>query len=340
MGRPKRDKPNHVLRRYPKDGGVFYICWSDGRGTKRCSTGTRARGEAEEVLAAFLATLEAQPQPETKTISTILDGYIEDRRGEVVDHDRIVYAAKALARHIGWVRIADMTPTTSRLYTKKRRGEQIGNGTIRRELAALRAALTWAHGERWITGDIPAVRLPKPPRPRERWLTREEAKRLRDACAAPHVRLFVEIALGTGARKGAIGDLKWHQVDFKNGLIDFNEPEREETDKKRAIVPMNKRLRAAMEQAANIRRTGWVLEWKGRPAGNIKKAFERACRRAKLEGVTPHVLRHTAATWAAMAGEDMAHIARMLGHTDSRITEAVYAKYSPDYLRSTTDSLE
>ena len=33
-------------------------------------------------------------------------------------------------------------------------------------------------------------------------------------------------------------------------------------------------------------------------------------------GVTPHILRHTAAAWMAMAGVPMAVIARLLGHTD------------------------
>lgn len=337
MVRPKLARPNYRLRPYD---GIHYICWSDGRGTKRRSTGERDRGKAEEVLAGFLASLETLDEPEAKTISAILDGYVEDRKGEVVDHQRIVDSAAPLKRHVGWVLIDDMTPMTSKLYTRNRRADGVGNGTIRRELTTLRAALSWAAGEKWITGGIPKVKLPTAPRPRDRWLTRQEAIRLRDACVSPHVRLFVEIALGTGARKGAIGDLTWHQVDFESGLIDFNDPERDETDKKRAIVPMNGRLREALLEAANIRRTDWVLEWNGGRAGNIKKAFERACKRAKLDGVTPHVLRHTAATWAAMAGQPMEKIARMLGHTDSRITEQVYAKHSPDYLRSTTESLE
>lgn len=58
-----------------------------------------------------------------------------------------------------------------------------------------------------------------------------------------------------------------------------------------------------------------------------------AVARAGLRGVTPHVLRHTAAVWMAEAGVPMTEIAAYLGHSDSRITERVYARFSPDYLR-------
>jgi integrase len=50
-------------------------------------------------------------------------------------------------------------------------------------------------------------------------------------------------------------------------------------------------------------------------------------------------MRHTAAVWMAEAGVPMPVIAQYLGHTDSRITERVYARFSPDYLRGAADAL-
>ena len=35
----------------------------------------------------------------------------------------------------------------------------------------------------------------------------------------------------------------------------------------------------------------------------------------------------------------MVEIARVLGHSDSRVTERVYAKHSPDFLRRAIDAL-
>jgi integrase len=62
--------------------------------------------------------------------------------------------------------------------------------------------------------------------------------------------------------------------------------------------------------------------------------------RAGLQEVPPHVLRHTAAVWMAEAGSSMVEIAQYLGHSDSRITQKVYARFSPTFLRRSSAALE
>lgn len=42
----------------------------------------------------------------------------------------------------------------------------------------------------------------------------------------------------------------------------------------------------------------------------------------------------------AEAGVPMSEIASFLGHSDDRITQRVYAKYSPAYLRTAASALE
>jgi integrase len=69
-------------------------------------------------------------------------------------------------------------------------------------------------------------------------------------------------------------------------------------------------------------------------------ALKRAAVRAGVPWVTPHVFRHTAAVWMAEAGVPMPEIAAYLGHSDSRTTERVYAKFSPAYLRKASRALE
>ena len=55
--------------------------------------------------------------------------------------------------------------------------------------------------------------------------------------------------------------------------------------------------------------------------------------------MTPHVLRHTVASHLVMDGAAIIDVARLLGHKDSRITEKVYAKFSPDYLKAVSERL-
>lgn len=54
--------------------------------------------------------------------------------------------------------------------------------------------------------------------------------------------------------------------------------------------------------------TDHVIEWAGEPVASIKTGFAAAVRAAKLTGVSPHVLRHTAAVHMAEAGLSMAEI--------------------------------
>jgi hypothetical protein len=99
-------------------------------------------------------------------------------------------------------------------------------------------------------------------------------------------------------------------------------------------------LTLARQEAREASISKYVIEWAGEKVGSVKKGIGAAAKRSKLEFVTPHVLRHSAAVWMAEGGRKMEEIAQYLGHSDSRITERVYAKYSPQHLREAANLLE
>lgn len=101
---------------------------------------------------------------------------------------------------------------------------------------------------------------------------------------------------------------------------------------RRAPVPIADALRPYLLEARSGATCDAVIEFAGGRVASVKTGFHAACRRAGLAGVTPHTLRHTAATWMAHGRVPMAEIARYLGDSE-RTTEKVYAKHSPDYLR-------
>jgi integrase len=234
---------------------------------RRFSTRATSRAEAEAFLADFRAALD-RPQPGTTiSLSEILDRYLADRRdAQIPGLDRLEWAHKALKRFWGERPPECITDAECRLYVRQRAVEHSGPhyktasaSTARTELQALNAALQWACKKEFIS-KAPRIVLPQRPPPRERWLTREEADRLIASCGAHHIRVFVEIALRTGARSGAIKSLTWDRVDFGQRLIDFREPGRIQTRKKRVQVHIVDILLPVLQEAYEMRTTQWVIE--------------------------------------------------------------------------------
>lgn len=188
---------------------------------------------------------------------------------------------------------------------------------------------------RWIA-EAPHVAGPPTPAPRDRWLTREEAKRLLAACGDFHVRVFAALALHTAARSGAILDLTWDRVDLERRRLDYGQGR---GNKRRVrAVPIGDELLALLARTRELATSDHVVEFAGGRVGSVRTGFLAACRRAGLAGVTPHVLRHTAATWMAQAGVPMWEIAGMLGNS-VEVVARTYAKHSPDHLRHATSAI-
>lgn len=271
--------------------------------------------------------------------------YGAKRAPELTDPQRIGYAIKRLLEWWGDRRVDAIRPETCRQYRRARLRAGVKELTAGRELIVLRAAVNYAVKNGYLIS-APFVELPPRQPGRDRWLTRNEAARLlwesrREPKARLHLPLFVLIALYTGARRGAILGLRWSQVDLVNGRIDFNEPGRPRTNKRRPIIPIPRGLRffLARRQAAAKANCPWVINYEGERVGNIKRSLREACLRAELPGVTAHTFRHTAGTWLAQAGVSLYEIAGWLGHSNERTTE-LYAHHSPDYFDAAKRAME
>ena len=135
----------------------------------------------------------------------------------------------------------------------------------------------------------------------------------------------------------AILELTWDQINFERELIRLGDGTKRR--KGRATVPMTARAKEALLTAHAARTTDHVIEYGGEPIKKVRTGLSKAATRAGLPWATPHVFRHTAAVWLAEGGIPMPQIAAVLGHTDSRITEAHYAKFSPSFLRKAIQEL-
>jgi integrase len=347
MARPKLEQPNYRL---VTRGSRFYVRWWEAGAWQRVSTGTSDLRQAQIFLAQFLAGQGTPEPPKAPTVAAILDAYLADRKTAVVPAGYVTLQtnAKALKRHLGDLQPDHLTKERIRFYRRRRAAEgyEVGSpdnrrtkpvqdGTILRELVTLRAALRFAKTEKWIK-EVPFIEVPSQPKPRDRWLTRDEADRLLSESQALHVRTFLAVCLYSAARSTAVLELTWDRVDPVAGVIDFGTVA---GGKGRAIVPIADSLRPYLLKAQSAATCRFVVEHGSKRVGSVKTGVRAAARRAKLTGVSPHVLRHTAATWMAMAGVPIEQIARMLGHSDPRVTWRTYAKYAPDYLRAAVAAL-
>lgn len=263
---------------YPRP--LYFIRWYEGGGRRERATGTSEREQAETALAVFIEERQAAARPTGPrhphqiTVGDILDYYSSEHAPQVKDGARIAYAVDALVPFWSELTADTIKGETCRRYYRQRRaalsekfphraakalpspvdgkGPACFDGTIRRELGTLSAALGHCAEEGYLLNP-PEVWLP-PKRPaREQWLTRQQAGAFvraarRDARARHHLPLFILIGLYMGQRKEAILSLQWVAnftggwVDLKAGVIHWKAEMEVESNKKRPKSPIPKRL--------------------------------------------------------------------------------------------------
>jgi integrase len=151
--------------------------------------------------------------------------------------------------------------------------------------------------------------------------------------------LFILLGLYTGRRKEAILSLRWPQIDLEARRIDFEISGRRRTNKRRGKVQIPPRLLPHLERARR-RGTdlGYVLHIDDQRIGNIKKGFAAACKRAGLECVSPHTLRHTAATWLMQKGVPLWEAAGFLAMSQETL-QRVYGHHHPDFMKGAAEAI-
>jgi len=223
-------------------------------------------------------------------------------------------------------------------YARQRAAQGRSQGTTWTELGYLQSALNWAREVRMIER-APKVWRPAKPEADKRILDQGEVARLVDAAIEPHVRLAIILLVTTGARVGAILDLTWDRVDLERGVIDLRLPG-SSTRKGRAVVPMNRTARAALQDGHRAALSDWVVEYAGRPVKSVRKGVQGAVRRAGLGHVRIHDLRHTAAVHMLGAGIPIEKVAQVLGHSNVSVTYRVYGRYLPSQMEDAVEALE
>jgi integrase len=371
---PRRKKGIRLWLRPKRSDGYGNIrraSWIILDGNKHIATGCAASEikEAESKLAQYVAS-KYQPGRKARDVEDIdvadvLSIYDEDCGDRQTNRQRFSGRLERLNEFWGGKKLAEVTGQTCREYVATRGND----GGARRDLEDLRAAINY-HAEEGLHRGIVRVTLPPRGSPRTRWLTRKEVADLLRACwraqerqtvhrgarkgqsietakrPLRHLARFILIGLYSGSRAAAIAAASPRKavgrsyVDLDNGIF-YRLPEgHAETKKRQPPVPIPPRLLAHMRRWAD---KGIVhehfVEWHGEGVQSVKTAFKTAVRLAKLPGnVTPHTLRHTAATWLMQAGVDKWEAAGFLGMSVEMLDQ-VYGHHHPDHLRVAAHAL-
>lgn len=291
------------------------------------------------------------------TIGEIVDRFIADRELSGKQAQKYRYQWQSMKETFEGLQPEDLKTirivkeqerTICHEYAVKRQEMGRRRATIWSELVLLRTAMNWAEKEH-IIEKAPPVFIPKEYKSRNPNLTIEDVLVIIDSAVEHHVKLIFTIALFTGARKGAILDLTWDQVDFEMNMIHF-EPEAdidsEDDDildsghmKGRAHIDMHPDLRVVLAEVKQAAQTDHVIEYLGNPVKDAKRGIKAAIDRAKMHlphlrnkrFIGVHALRHAFATHAADMGVEIRVIQKALGHDDEDTTRKTYAKHSSGY---------
>ena len=315
-------------------GGWAAVWWDSGKRHRR-SLGKGTYIEAQQAFDTF-RRLQAEAAP-PRTVGDLWSLYRATLDGRPA-HTTMGHEWKSVSAHFADKVVSTITEDDCRAYAAHRAAQGRKSGTVWTELSRVRAVLSWAV-KKGLIEKAPHIWRPEPGKPRDKAMTRAQVEKFVAACEFPHIRMFAILAITTAGRAEALLSLTWDRVDFERGLIHLDDGDNRRR-KGRASVPMTRWARGALAEAHERRLCAHVIEWAGRPVASVKKGIAAVAKSAGMPWITPHVFRHSAARLMAEAGVPMSEIAAYLGHSDSRITERVYAKYSPSYLRGASEALE
>jgi integrase len=195
----------------------------------------------------------------------------------------------------------------------------VSPATVVRELNTISHAIDTARRE-WnihlAQNPCKLVRRPSPPRGRTRRLKEDEEQRLLAAARAgrtPYIEPIIVLALETGARRGELLALDWRHIDL---------------DRRVAHVPVTKTdvprdLPLSTRAVETLKALGQKGEGPVFSVGPnaVRLSWDRLVRRAGIEDLNLHDLRHEAITRFFERGLNVVEVAAISGHRELKMLQ-------------------
>lgn len=282
--------------------------------TEKCKTFTNKNDavawarltESEMDRGLYLCRAEA----ENTTFGEILNRYLREvtphKKGAAVERYRVnAWLKTTLAKRY----LSTLKATDFAVWRDNRIKSGASANTIRLELAVISNLFNVAKSE-WgfesISNLTERIRTPKLPSGRTRRVSDEEIEQLIQHTDSRELPYILKIAIGTGMRRGEIAHLEWEHVDFKKCTALLQDTKNGEA----RTIPLNTKCLAILKSLPrNI--NGRVFNMTPHA---ISYAFIRACKRAKLNGLHFHDIRHEAITRFFEIGLNVMEVSSISGH--------------------------
>lgn len=231
--------------------------------------------------------------------------------------------------------------------------------TVKQYMGIVRRAFNMA-AETLIDGSVPlfvgqnpakALRLPAVHNNRERYLQKDEAARLIEAAGrlrSPDLHDAIILSLNTGLRLGELMRLRWVDVDMGGAIVTVPDEDRRKPGGK---VPLNEAALSVFRArkgavGADAGERVFPPVAGGAVRNNLSEMFRKLVDELGLNaGITDkrhrivfHSLRHTFASWLALAGTDIYRIKTLMRHRNISMTMR-YAHLIPDATREAVHKL-
>jgi integrase len=268
----------------------------------------KGKDPAEEKRAARAAERARQAAPRMRDLCERYEReHLPTKRESSAAEDRRLIRQYVLAKMPN-KKVADVTREQIAEWHRSLKDKPF---SANRLLALLSKMFSLAVDEWKMRPDNPCKGIPRfPEESRETFLSQAEIARLSDTLASwpdQTVAAAIRFLLLTGARRGEVMNATWNQFDLERGT--WTKPSHHTKTKRRHVVPLSA---PARELLAGLPRDDEQV-FPG--LGRLTMKWQRIKKRAGLDHVRLHDLRHSAASILASRGASIQVIGRLLGHT-------------------------
>ena len=165
-------------------------------------------------------------------------------------------------------------------------------------------------------------------------LSDDDIQKLINSATNKLTKDIITFLIYSGCRKGEALNLKWDDVDLKNGIIAIKGTK----TKYDRYIPISKPLKALLSHIERNQDCLYVFNRNGVKLTDFKRSFHTACKNAGFKDMHIHDLRHVFASKMVMNGTSLYITGELLGHRTTQMTKR-YSHLVPETLRKAVDDV-